>query len=246
MPRKPAAKPKPAASRAPEAPLRTQRKIHHLLASREFRGDFQYLLQHNPKTGFADGDNVLLTEKWDGTTVQATNRGFFKRLDTFGAGDPEKHEADEEQRYRLVPIDLEDAANAHIRRGAARYEEVFRRMEDGLCCYFEACADNIGARFSHLNWADIRVFDFAMNGEYLPFEDAIMKCEELDLPLVAYVDATLNIPDVVHRLEQGLEYTDVHAPLEGYVIRDTTEQGRIAKIRVNDLPKIYREPPQDE
>jgi hypothetical protein len=34
------------------------------------------------------------------------------------------------------------------------------------------------------------------------------------------------------------KYSDVNAELEGFVVRDATSKGRIAKVRVDDMQKL--------
>merc|ERR1712187_443661 len=84
-----------------------QRKIFHLFQHSGNGDSFCY--EPPPRlnleqTGFGAGADpcpaVYLTEKWDGTTMQATSNGIYKRLDLFGKNKPK----DPAQRYtvRLV------------------------------------------------------------------------------------------------------------------------------------------------
>jgi hypothetical protein len=51
--------------------LRTQRKIHNLLSQNGGMGHtFTYFMELSDVHKFLPGDNVYLTEKWDGTTMQ--------------------------------------------------------------------------------------------------------------------------------------------------------------------------------
>jgi hypothetical protein len=57
--------------------LVTQRKIPHLLVNEGMGKTFRYF-PHLGEAGFQEGDAVLITEKYDGTTMQATGKHFFK------------------------------------------------------------------------------------------------------------------------------------------------------------------------
>jgi hypothetical protein len=109
-------------------------------------------------------DSVILTEKYDGTTVQATKYGVFKRKDKFQVGDLRKHDVvDESERYDVERIDLENGCkhgiNLYIKQAVLPYLEIFKQFDkeendngvDGggeLCCYFEAYGTNIQSRFN--------------------------------------------------------------------------------------------------
>lgn len=186
---------------------------------------------------------MYLTEKWDGTTVQATNQGVFKRFDKIKKGDSRKHNASEAERYDIKELDLDDKSNKHIAKALKNYVEVFKTLPDGYCVYFEALGPNIGGRFKHIpSFHEIRVFDFSLKGEYLPFEEAITLAEQYELPLTSYKSTTLNISNILDLLDNPTCYDDVDAQLEGYVVRevgyDLPNGGAIAKIRVDDLEKV--------
>jgi hypothetical protein len=242
----PKKKPAPKGPKTKAKPIvfpRTQRKIYHLLDHQGSGDDFRYLKKLSVKTGFEEGEEVFLTEKWDGTTVQATNQAIFKRIDRMRKGDPNKHSASEKQRYELVQLDLEAPQNKYIARAVADYVDTFKKLEDGLCIYFEALGNHIGSRFQHIpDFADIRVFDFSKNDKFLSFEETIALAEQLELPLTAYVQENLGLPSLIDRLETPRCYDDVDAALEGYVIRqagfDLEDGGKIAKFREEDVYKI--------
>ena len=223
---------------------RTQRKIPHLLSSQGNGDTFRYLKLFNPKAGFAPGNSVYLTEKWDGTTVQATKDGIYKRIDKIQAGDPKKHSASEEERYGLIKLDLDNNQNQYINRSCSQYLEIFENLEEGLCVYFEAVGTSIGARFqASPDWYDIRVFDFSKDGEFLSFDEAIILAEELGLPLVHYTEVNnLDVEYLIKLLSKNPSYYDNPAECEGFVIRDS--ENKIAKFRVADLSNII-EPEAD-
>ncbi len=58
--------------------------------------------------------------------------------------------------------------------------------------------------------------------------------------MVHYFEFDLSVPQLISLLQQGKNYHDKAAPLEGYVIRDVEEGLKVAKIRVEDLPKISK------
>lgn len=218
----------------------TQRKIHNLLDHVGSGDTFELLKQLNPKVGLEIGTEVYLTEKWDGTTVQATNQGIFKRFDKFKKGDPKKHKATEEERYGLAQIDLDDPSHKYIAKSVSNYVDKFKSLKDGECVYFEALGPRIGARYKHIpDFQDIRVFDFSRNGKFLAFEEAIVLAEQYELPLVAYRTESLDIARVIQILDDPLCYEDVDAPIEGFVIREAgfelEDGGKIAKFRVDDI-----------
>merc|ERR1712070_796170 len=109
------------------------------------------------------------TEKWDGTTMQATSRHIFKRLDLWG----KRKNADPSQRYdlRLVGWRAEDGrwrgldfidADSRLHQAITPYLHQLEKLDDGLCVYFEVVHTDINVTFKHLpGFADIRVFDFS-------------------------------------------------------------------------------------
>jgi hypothetical protein len=221
---------------------RTQRKIVHLLDSSGTGDTFRYYNKLNRKAQFLEGDSVYLTEKWDGTTAQATNAGVYKRLDLLKKGDPRKATASESERYMLEKLDLEHNKNRWIREAVQEYTSVFQSLPDGVCVYFEAIGTSIGGRFKHLDeFHDIRVFDFARDDKYLSFDDTVALATEYSLPLVHYDELTdLTVAGVIEQLSRtSRSYTDIDAELEGFVVRDITDRGRVAKIRVEDLANVH-------
>lgn len=223
----------------------TQRKISNLLDHVGSGDTFEYHMKINPQIGLEAGVEVHLTEKWDGTTVQATNEGVFKRIDKIKKGDPKKFKASEAERYDIVHLDLDSPQNKHIAKATKNYLESFSKLKNGECVYFEALGPNIGARFKHLkDFWDIRVFDFSRDGKFLSFEEVIMLAEEYELPLVAYRTEILDVERIIQILDDPLCYDDIDAPLEGYVIReagfDIEGGGKIAKFRVDDIEKINK------
>jgi len=202
--------------------LRVQRKIAHLLESEGSGDDFGYFRRLATAVhGLRPGQRVVLTEKWDGTTVQATNKGIFKRKDRFGLGDPRKHAATEEERYDIERVDLEHPQNRHIATSVRVYLERFNAMEPDLCVYFEAVGSNIQARFTHLpEFADIRVFDFARSGRFLPWSETTSLAKKYDLPIVAATESMLDLDKVLEVLQARPCYAGgIPAQLEGFVVR---------------------------
>lgn len=68
--------------------------------------------------------------------------------------------------------------------------------------------------------------------------------QQYQLPLVGYSYGSLDLPSLITNLSSLSPYTGVDAQLEGYVIREVSPKASgdaespIAKIRVDDLPKI--------
>ena len=199
-----------------------------------------------------EGDAVVLTEKWDGTTVQATRDYVAKRFDNFRGGDRRKHGATERERYRLERIDLEAKEHRQIALALAPHRDALRQLPPGLCVYFEACGPKINARFRHLPDSHaIRVFDFARDGHFVSWPETEALATRFALPLVhaEYVPA-LQLAALLQRLAApGLRYHGADAALEGWVVRScsgSTEarsegegcEGAIAKLRVDDLRKL--------
>ena len=222
---------------------RTQRKINHVLDHVGSGDTFHYLKSFNPLTGFEAGQEVIFTEKWDGTTVQATNQAIFKRIDKIQKGDTRKHSANEEQRYNLEELDLDNPKNKYIAKAVANYLDTFKQLEEGECVYFEALGTLIGSRFQHIkDFYDIKVFDFSRNGNFLSFEETIELAEKYNLPITNSFTEKLDIDRVIQRLSDPTCYDDADAQLEGFVIReagyDLLDGGKIGKFRVDDVPKI--------
>ncbi|CAJ1397713.1 unnamed protein product [Effrenium voratum] len=93
---------KAAEEQAPQ-PL-IQRKIFHLFQHAGSGPTFHYEPPprlNSKDCGFGEGKDphppVYITEKWDGTTMQATSRHIFKRLDLWGR----RRDGDPSQRYSI-------------------------------------------------------------------------------------------------------------------------------------------------
>ena len=220
-----------------------QRKIQHLLASSGTGTAFRYHPRLSAAAGLAEGDAAFLTEKWDGTTVQATRDFVAKRFDNFKAGDPRKHAAPEEQRYRLERLDWGDNAHREIKRAVAPHKGALGRLAPGLCAFFEAVGPKIQARYRHLPSSHgIRVFDFARDGRFVGWRETVSLAAEYGLPLVAYEEVpALSLGALLERLGQpNLTYAGADAALEGWVLRGAgaANAAAIAKVRVEDLEKL--------
>lgn len=242
-----------------------QRKIFHLFCYAGNGDSFHY--EPPPQINAADcsfGEGldphppVFVTEKWDGTTMQATSRYIFKRLDLWG----KRKSADPSQRYdlRLVAWRGEDDcwhgldfidADARVREAVTPYLDRLAKLDDGLCVYFEVVHTDINVTFKHLSgFADIRVFDFSQkssssstarpsSGRFLPFEETIKLAERFALPLVGWelhscLDA-IRIWNELVQAAQGRQYASAAAQLEGFVVREAGDGDRIAKARVAHL-----------
>jgi len=216
--------------------LVTQRKIPHLLVNEGMGKTFRYF-PHLGEAGFQEGDAVLITEKYDGTTMQATGKHFFKRFDNLKKKTKKKFLATAEERYRLEKLDLGAPAHQHIRHAVQPYVESFKNVEEGYCVYFEACNPKIGVRFDS---SFIRVFDMAKDGEYIPFEATMSLCHKWGLPcVVSRHEPNLRLQSIFDDLARRPQYQDVKGMLEGYVIRGTKEgSSRIAKVRCDDLNRV--------
>jgi hypothetical protein len=126
--------------------VRTQRKIHHLLSHDGSGDSFEYdrTLAGGPTSAFTPGTEVFFTEKWDGTTVQATCEGIFKRKELLQRGSSAKFDCkDEAERYDIERINLEDPAYKYIAAACAPYMDMFAALPKGLCVYFEAVGSRI-------------------------------------------------------------------------------------------------------
>lgn len=126
--------------------VRTQRKIHHLLSHTGSGDTFVYHreLAGGPASAFRAGEEVFLTEKWDGTTVQATCDGIFKRKELLQRGSSAKFECKgEAERYDVERINLEDPAHKYIAAACSPYMDIFASFPKGLCVYFEAVGSRI-------------------------------------------------------------------------------------------------------
>merc|ERR1739847_28542 len=150
---------------------------------------------NSEQTGFGEGSDphpaVYLTEKWDGTTMQATAGAIFKRLDVAG----KQKSKDPSQRYtlRLVAWRAADGwrgldfidGDVRLQDAVTPYLGKIEALADGLCVYFECVHTRINANFQHIDgFADIRVFDSSRGDAFLPFEETIALASHYKLPLV--------------------------------------------------------------
>jgi len=242
-----------------------QRKIFHLFHHTGNGDSFHYeppARLNSTSCGFGDGLDphpaVYLTEKWDGTTMQATSSHIFKRLDLWG----KRKNADPSQRYdlRLVAWRGEDGlwhgldfadGDAQSRQALSPYLQQIAKLDDGLCVYFEVLHTDINTTFKHLpGFASIRIFDFSQapspsstaNGRFLPFEETIRLADRFSLPLVGWErHERLDVALIWQHLAlaaQGRHYIDVAAQLEGFVVREAGMGERIAKARVEHMLPI--------
>jgi len=222
--------------------VKCQRKIHSLLYHEGIGDSFRYFPRLNDTVSFCEGDVVYFTEKMDGTTMQATNGGVYKRFDRRSARRSGKwHNLTDEERYSIERIDLSSRSNQYIARAVQKYLPVFSQIPDGVCIYFEAIGHSIGARFAEITeFTDtIYVFDSTRDGEFVPFGDTVELCKTLSLPCVAHSMAELSVSNIIETLSHQPRYYSAlpAALLEGFVVR-STKSSAAAKIRVDDLPKI--------
>jgi len=252
-----------AAEESAPSPL-VQRKIFHLFQHTGSGPTFRYEPPPRLNTkdcGFGKGPEpfpaVYVTEKWDGTTMQATSTHIFKRLDLWGK---RKDGADATQRYGLRLLAWREQGPAENWKGLdfadsdPRILEALRpylarlaTLEPGLCVYFEAVHTDINANFKHLpGFADMRVFDFSRAGEageegrFLPFDETIALSKQYGLPLVAWEKKPkLSAEEIWSELlavaSGPRNYSTAPAPLEGFVVREAGAGGRIAKARAEQL-----------
>ena len=74
---------------------------------------------------------MWLSEKWDGTTVQATNKGVYKRRDLLERGSAKKFKTlSEEERYDVGLVNWDEPVNVHIKLATERWMERFRALEE--------------------------------------------------------------------------------------------------------------------
>jgi len=221
--------------------MTTQRKIKHLLASAGTGAEFRYLPQLAVPFDFSRA--FLVTEKADGSTMQAQDGLPYKRYDRFTKGDPRKFTASEEERYELRACTRDNPAERWYLAAFDAHQEAFARSArsaPGLWIYFEALGAKISARYPDLA-PTVRVFDVARAGSFLPFERAIEEAGAAGLPLVHYtLTRFVGLPDLFWSLEHqqsDLVHPTTFRPYssEGWVLR---QDDLIAKIRVADLARI--------
>eukprot|EP00933_Yihiella_yeosuensis_P005254 TRINITY_DN10973_c1_g1_i1.p1 TRINITY_DN10973_c1_g1~~TRINITY_DN10973_c1_g1_i1.p1 ORF type:complete len:432 (+),score=109.22 TRINITY_DN10973_c1_g1_i1:34-1296(+) len=248
-------------AKAPQ-PL-VQRKIFHLFCHAGSGPSFRY--EPPPRFNFKEcgfgGDTpnpaVYITEKWDGTTMQATSTHIFKRIDLWGK---RRDGQDPSQRYdlRLLAWRGEDTggawkgldflgADVRFAEALSPHLDSLSHLEDGLCVYFEAVHTDINANFKKLpGFAQIRLFDSSRaepstGGKFLPFEETIAIAERHGLPIVGWVkkeqiDAKAIWEEMEHAVATGRCYQGLaSAPLEGFVVREAGSGSRIAKARLEQI-----------
>lgn len=245
----------------------TQRKLPHAISTQGEGDDYKYVGPVlNPKAdGMHHGAEVWVTEKWDGTTVQATRNGIFKRLDKFARGSKAKRNTPVADRYELRLVAWCEGPGAwvglqsdeRIQECVQPYLHKFEQIPEDMCIFFEAVHTKINTTFKQVqNFADIRVFDVAScsvpstqihpgeqwpaSSTFLDFEETVSLCDQLELPIVHHHRAKLSGEAawswLNEVLSEGKGYVDVAAaPLEGFVLREVGCGGHAAKLRVEYL-----------
>lgn len=240
----------------------TQRKIVHILQTQGQGDDFKYCGPVlNPEApGMCEGADVWVTEKWDGTTVQATCNGIFKRLDKFSKGSKAKRSAAIADRYELRLVAWREApgvwigleSDERIAECVRPYLSRFEQIPPDTCIFFEAVHTKINQAFKHLpGFADIRVFDTATcavpcssiepgaqwpeGSQFLDFSCTIELCQQLHLPMVEFKQHELTAEAAFSWIHEQREYTGVSAALEGFVLRAKGNGGAVAKLRFEYL-----------
>ncbi len=219
--------------------MRVQRKIFHLLADNGISGaNFGYLPQISSRHKFDFSKAFVITDKIDGTTVQADNRAIYQRRDKFKSGDPRKFSASEAERYFLVELNKNGSENKWIFEAVEPFQSKMKQMLDDLVVYFECFGSKIQDRYRAFGHHSIRIFDFALHDDYLPFEETLQKCTSFNLPNVGY--DLRHFDDIFELLAsfKNAEHIDPELKpfiLEGWVIR---QGDQIAKIRKADLRKL--------
>jgi len=223
-------------------PPHVQRKIYHMFATQGAGETFQYVgpvLNNDLPTAFSQQEPMVLTEKWDGTTYEATSRGIYQRLDHGQKAAPEDRyeltlrawrEGDSWEGLEFVDPKVVMALRPHL--------DVIAKLEDGLCVYFEICHRNINVSFRCLeeNWCALRVFDFSDDTGFLPYDRVRELMNKYDLPCVGTV-ATVGPGWTQEQLWEELRKTKTMGyqglppgpSLEGLVLRSGHA---IAKARV--------------
>lgn len=224
-----------------------QRKIYHVFATDGAGPSFRYTgaeLNTDLSSAFNTQDPVFLTEKWDGSTFQATSRAIFQRLDN-GQRDstnssPNRYELTlrawrEDQDGEWQGLDFLDAK---VEMALRPYLDAITQLEDGLCVYFEICHRNINVSYKCFeeNWCALRVFDFSHETGFLPYEKVQELMAKYDLPTVGTI-AKLGpgwTPEQLWEFlrqakNMGYQGLPPGPPLEGFVVRSGHA---IAKARV--------------
>lgn len=219
-----------------------QRKIHHLLQSEGQDDTFHYL--PHLRALFDLTKPILVTEKVDGSTMQAIRGEPWKRFDRFKKGDPQKRLVPEEDRYELRPCERNDPSLQWYLKsfGVCLAQFVrFGETHPNHWIYFEALGSKISARYKNLE-PTIRVFDVSEESRFLFFEEAVTFAVDAGLPAVSYHWETFNNLENLLKSLAGATSRDCGFPphqLEGWVLRQVQNQEEIvAKIRVHDLNNI--------
>lgn len=222
--------------------MRTQRKIYHLLRSEGTGRDFRYLPELNPKLDFDFNAYLLLTDKIDGTTVQANINGVFQRRDNFKKGDPRKHTATEEERYRLEKLGQDEPQNKYIFEAIEPYMDAIKKLSAEETIYFEAFGEKIARRYRGINTHDVRVFDYSLRDKFADNFSIIQSvANKLQMPHVRLVAKKFKDVAELIMFLQNAEHQDPmlnQYELEGWVVR---QGNKIAKIRKSDLKKLLEE-----
>lgn len=217
-----------------------QRKIHHIFRHEGSGHSFHYVPEEvHPDCKDWVGSPIIVTEKWDGTTVQATSEGIFKRADNFKRGSQAKRGVSASDRYRLELLDLDAEENVHIRQAVAPHLAALAALEEGLCVYFEALGPGMGGGpgISARNAYALLVFDFSVDGRFMLWPDVERLARQYDLPLVHSWRLESFDPAMLYRqLTDYARYavfppTFSEEPFEGFVLRHLADADRIAKAR---------------
>lgn len=221
--------------------MTTQRKIGHVLKSYGTGADFTY--HRELATPFDLSKPILVTEKVDGSTMQALRGMPFKRYDKFKAGDPRKHSASEEERYRLEQCSRDKPHEQYYLDAFDLFADGFAAAASHVWIYFEAIGPKIGARYrGEGEGPTIRVFDTAADGAFLPFGETRAIAARAGLPTVANIERTFGNLDGLLTVLAAAESGDPGLPkhvLEGWVLRQWDgEKELVAKIRKGDLGRL--------
>lgn len=218
--------------------MTTQRKIGHVLASGGSGADFHYRAEL--AAPFDLSAPIMVTEKVDGSTMQALGGKPYKRYDNFKAGDPRKHGASEEERYRLEECSRDKPHERYYLDAFDQYAAAFGEVPAHVWVYFEALGPKIGARYRGDGFAPtVRVFDTASFGAFGPFGETRAIAGRAGLPVVACHERVFGTLDGMLAELGAAESRDPALPpheLEGWVLRQWDGHREVvAKIRKGDL-----------
>ena len=219
-----------------------QRKIYNLLTSEGQGKTFRYHLEMYPP--FDLSLPLTVTEKVDGSTMQAYRGKPWKRFDRFKKGSKRKRSVLPAERYELRLLEDTEPAHKWLLASFTTYRseiEIFGKHNPGLWLYFEALGAKIQARYRDLP-PTIRMFDMGNETEFLHFFQTKQAAETYDLPLVAsHKTKFSSLEEILTALEHAAS-NDPRLPdheLEGWVLRQNINGKEIvAKIRKSDLKKI--------